>query len=162
MSGYDEWEVLGRNPRFLQGPETAAADRAALAAFVANPRQDRQVTMIRNYRKSGEAFDDLLFLHRLRGPDGQPAMLMGVQFDVSTLPAAWQPTRRPEEINAILRQTGDVSRLNGHRALVSTQAVTRSLASMAAAALFLSEGDGFRTALEPPGPTAATGAECGP
>jgi len=54
MTGYEEDEIIGRNPRVLQGPET---DRAPLDRIRAALREERPVReeMI-NYRKDGTAY----------------------------------------------------------------------------------------------------------
>jgi diguanylate cyclase (GGDEF)-like protein/PAS domain S-box-containing protein len=51
LTGYTREEAVGRNPRFLQGPETNQATRVALREAIAAGRQTH--AEILNYRKSG-------------------------------------------------------------------------------------------------------------
>jgi PAS domain S-box-containing protein len=68
MTGYKAKEVLGRDPRFLQGPDTSMAARKRLArALRAGVRC--QVVLL-NYRKSGEPYRCAIDLHPIAGPDG--------------------------------------------------------------------------------------------
>ncbi|MFD1913010.1 PAS domain-containing protein [Halodurantibacterium flavum] len=88
LTGYGASEMIGKNCRFLQRPgenEQACADvRGAMESF-------REVQVVfRNYRKNGEQFDNLLFLHPIDGPNGARYML-GSQFElVPQRPGAMQ------------------------------------------------------------------------
>lgn len=53
-TGYTAEEVVGRNPRFLQGPETDPAEVARIAEAIT--AAERIETTLRNYRKDGRAF----------------------------------------------------------------------------------------------------------
>ena len=69
ITGYAPSEVLGRNCRFLQGPET---DPAAVAEIREAVRQGREcAVVIRNHRKDGTAFLELAA--RVAGLRGRPA-----------------------------------------------------------------------------------------
>ncbi|SNS32422.1 PAS domain S-box-containing protein [[Luteovulum] sphaeroides subsp. megalophilum] len=80
MTGYTEGRILGFNCRFLQREgenEQARADiREALSKG-----QETQV-VLRNYRSSGERFDNLLFLHPVGGSIGHPDYFLGSQFEL--------------------------------------------------------------------------------
>jgi PAS domain S-box-containing protein len=54
MTGYCANEVLGRNPRMLQGEKTSVAARKALARALRSA-QPHKTTLV-NYRKNGEAY----------------------------------------------------------------------------------------------------------
>ena len=80
LTGYSEASCLGRNCRFLQGPEACgeavARIRAAVGARSAvNVRLD-------NRRENGRRLKNHLFLDRLTCPNGS-VLLMACQFDVS-------------------------------------------------------------------------------
>lgn len=81
LTGYDEDEVLGRNCRFLQGPET---DRAAVER-VREIIAGREVSTVEllNYRKDGSSFLNALQLGPIYGADGELAYYFGSQFDVT-------------------------------------------------------------------------------
>ncbi len=81
LTGYSAAEALGRNCKFLQGPDsdpqTVAAIRAGLSAA-------RSFTVeILNYRKSGAPFWNRLSVTPVRGIDGKISHLIGIQSDVS-------------------------------------------------------------------------------
>lgn len=80
-SGYARHEVVGRNCRFLQGPETdpKALDRMR-RAITAGQALDIEVL---NYRKDGEPFWNSLSLAPVRDTDGRTCAFIGVQRDVT-------------------------------------------------------------------------------
>jgi PAS domain S-box-containing protein len=77
QTGYAPEEALGRNCRFLQGPETdpkaVEAIRAALAA------QTTFTIDIVNYRKTGEPFVNRLRIRPLFDEDGKLLYFVGAQ-----------------------------------------------------------------------------------
>ncbi len=81
ITGYPAEEVLGRNCRFLQGrdtdPKAVARVRRAIAA--AKPVS---VEML-NYRRDGTRFWNELRITPVPGPDGRPALFLGIQHDVT-------------------------------------------------------------------------------
>ncbi|MEQ5801271.1 EAL domain-containing protein [Halomonas sp. H10-9-1] len=81
ISGYAAHEALGRNCRFLQGPETDAAELAQLSQAL---RQRREVrTLLRNRRRSGELFWNRLSISPMRDARGRCTHFIGVQEDVT-------------------------------------------------------------------------------
>jgi len=82
MTGYDEGEVLGRNCRFLQGPDT---DPTAVETLSAGLRERRpaQVTLL-NYRKDGAAFWNEVTISPVFDGLGRLTHFVGVQADVTT------------------------------------------------------------------------------
>ncbi len=81
MTGYCASEVLGRNCRFLQGPDT---DRTIVANIRDALREGRalQVT-IKNYRKDGTPFWNKLSLSPLRDDSGNLTHFVGTGTDLS-------------------------------------------------------------------------------
>lgn len=81
LTGYRRDEIIGRNCRFLQGPDTApevvARIRAALKSGAGFKGE------ILNYRKSGEPFWNLLKITPLRDASGCITHFAGVQTDIS-------------------------------------------------------------------------------
>ncbi|HEX7118074.1 MAG TPA: PAS domain S-box protein [Longimicrobiales bacterium] len=86
MTGYDAAEVMGRNLRLLQGPDTdpVAVDeiRQAVAA-----RRPCEVVLL-NYRKDGTAFWNQLTISPVHNEDGTLVHFIGLQTDVSDRIAA--------------------------------------------------------------------------
>lgn len=81
LTEYTREEILGRNCRFLQGPDTdrAVVDqiRDAIAA-----RRDITVQLL-NYTKSGKPFWNLFHLQAMRDHNGELQYFIGVQLDGS-------------------------------------------------------------------------------
>ncbi len=81
LTGYRFDEVLGRNCRFLQGPETdpMAVDRIRKGIETG---EDTTVVLL-NYRKDGTTFWNQFFVAALRDGDGNIVNYLGVQCKVS-------------------------------------------------------------------------------
>ncbi len=81
LSGYPREEIVGRNCRFLQGPET---DPATIARIRAAVRAAKSIEIdIRNHRKDGEPFWNRLLLAPVRDAAGQLAFFFASQVDVT-------------------------------------------------------------------------------
>jgi PAS domain S-box-containing protein len=81
LTGYARQEVLGRNPRFLQGPDT---DPAAVEVLRAALRDGQEVGVeLLNYRKDGSTFWNGMFLSPVRSPEGDIAYWFGSQLDIT-------------------------------------------------------------------------------
>jgi PAS domain S-box-containing protein len=77
MVGYSPEEVLGRNCRFLQGPET---DPIAIDMISRGLRSMKDVHVcILNYRKDGSKFYNRLVIAPLRKSNGELSRFIGVQ-----------------------------------------------------------------------------------
>lgn len=83
-TGYAQDEVLGRNPRFLQGPDT---DPEATAKVGKALRAGRScVVQLTNYRKNGEAWTNRLSISPIHITDRKrPDYYVGIQSDVTGL-----------------------------------------------------------------------------
>ena len=80
-TGFREEEVLGRNCRFLQGPDTDADTIASIRAALARGDQFRGEVL--NYRKDGSSFWNLLTITPLRDADDRVGHFVSVQQDVT-------------------------------------------------------------------------------
>ena len=81
LTGYSSEEVLGRNCRFLQGPET---DKAAIAKIRNALHKDEGITLeLLNYRKDGSAFWNELRICPVHDEQGQLLYHFASQYDVS-------------------------------------------------------------------------------
>jgi PAS domain S-box-containing protein len=95
LTGYAAEDALGRNCRFLQGPETdpdaVAAMREAIAA-------DEPVTVeLRNYRQDGTEFWNRVTVAPIRDDTGAVTHYVGFQSDVTDRKEAQQMLRRFRE-----------------------------------------------------------------
>jgi PAS domain S-box-containing protein len=99
VTGYAAEEVLGRNCRFLQGPDR---DQPAVDALRDAVREGRAVAVtLRNYRKDGTLFWNELRIAPVRDAHGAVTHFVGVQNDV---------TPRVEAEQALVRRTADLER----------------------------------------------------
>lgn len=107
LTGYEPAEVLGRNCRLLQGPdtdpETVAAIRHAVAAG------ERIDTRILNYRKDGTAFVNGLLLAPIRGGGGAVTAYIGFQSDVTEDARREEAERQRQRIEVMGRMMGGVA-----------------------------------------------------
>jgi PAS domain S-box-containing protein len=104
LTGYEREEIIGRNCRFLQGPdtdpETVLAIRRAIEAG-----EDIQIDIL-NYRKDGSTFWNALFLSPVRGHDGEIQFFFASQLDLS---------ERIEAHRQVVDQKAEVDRLVAER-----------------------------------------------
>lgn len=87
LTGYTADEVVGRNCRFLQGPDTARSDVDRLHQALARDDDQIQVELL-NYRKDGSSFWNQLAVSAVRNADGQLLYHFASQNDVSARRAA--------------------------------------------------------------------------
>ncbi len=81
LTGYARDEVVGRNCRFLQGPDT---DQATIESIREAVRHERKLEIdLRNYRKNGEPFWNRLFMAPVRDSAGKLAYFVASQVDVT-------------------------------------------------------------------------------
>nr|AML77928.1 putative LOV domain-containing protein [Pinguicula agnata] len=81
LTEYSREEILGRNCRFLQGPETDRATVKKIREAIDN-QTDVTVQLI-NYTKSGKKFWNLFHLQPMRDQKGEVQYFIGVQLDGS-------------------------------------------------------------------------------
>uniref|UniRef100_A0A1D1ZNT7 non-specific serine/threonine protein kinase n=1 Tax=Auxenochlorella protothecoides TaxID=3075 RepID=A0A1D1ZNT7_AUXPR len=99
LSGYSRGEVLGRNCRFLQGPDT---DRGQVAELKAALREGRECSVrLLNYRKDGSPFWNMLTVAPIRDMAGRARFLVGVQVDVTAHPEAERAADGPAAADAV-------------------------------------------------------------
>jgi PAS domain S-box-containing protein len=81
MTGYPLDEVLGRNCRFLQGPDT---DRAEIARLRRAVEEEDPVTVeVVNHRRDGTPFVNEVHVAPVRDAEGRVVRFVGVQIDVT-------------------------------------------------------------------------------
>lgn len=79
MTGYTQEEVIGRNCRFLQGPETAKEDVQKMKEAIADEK--KVLLTLQNYRKDGSPFWNRLAIEPVR-IDGK-LYFIGTQTDIT-------------------------------------------------------------------------------
>jgi PAS domain S-box-containing protein len=107
MTGYAADEVVGRNCRFLQGPETDPATVAELRQAIADRREF--TTEILNYRKDGSSFWNALFVSPVVNPDGEIVYFFASQLDVSRRRDAEEALGQAQKMEALGQLTGGIA-----------------------------------------------------
>jgi PAS domain S-box-containing protein len=81
LSGYSDAEIIGRNCRFLQGPETSPETIDRVRSAVANG--ESLTVELLNYRKDGSKFWNKLLISPIRDKDGRVIYFFASQVDVT-------------------------------------------------------------------------------
>ena len=81
LTGYPKSEVIGRNCRFLQGPETDPESIQSIRAAVSAGKAIR-ISLL-NYRKTGEEFWNELIVTPVKDEQGKLLNFVGVQLDMT-------------------------------------------------------------------------------
>jgi len=95
VTGYSAAAVLGKNCRFLQGPDTDPAVVTEIRAAVADGREC--IVEILNYRRDGSTFWNRLSITPVRDGHGEVTHYIGVQSDVTARREAEHGLRRANE-----------------------------------------------------------------
>ena len=134
LTGYARGEVIGRNCRFLQGPETDPETVAELQEAVRAGR-DLSVEIV-NYRKDGSRFWNNLFLSPVRNDAGEIVYFFGSTVDVTERRAAEQAERenlksdihvRARELELALEQKTSLLHEVDHRVKNNLQLISSLL-----------------------------------
>ncbi|PYZ99171.1 biphenyl 2,3-dioxygenase [Alteribacter lacisalsi] len=81
MTGYMKEEIIGRNCRFLQGPDTEVEKVNEIRHSI---REKKAVSVtIKNYRKNGEVFWNELHIDPVRDAENDKWYFIGIQKDVT-------------------------------------------------------------------------------
>lgn len=121
MSGYQATEVLGRNPRFLQGPDPSPSIqhlRDPLRRAIENECSCDVV--IQNFRKDGTPYWVELTVAPLRDAAGDVTHYIGIQTDITAI----------KQTQHALKEVYDKTLIGVVHAFVKTLAVTSPVAYM--------------------------------
>ena len=92
LTGYSREDVLGRNCRFLAGPETEQEGSAVLSRAIRERRP--ALTELLNYRRDGSSFRNAVMIAPIFGDGGELDYFIGSQMDVTGKPAPAIDRRR--------------------------------------------------------------------
>lgn len=107
LTGYASDEVVGRNCRFLQGPDTDPETKARLRQAL---RAEEPCTVeILNYRKDGSPFWNELSISPVRDPSGRLTHYVGVQSDVSGRRRLEQQFQHVQKMEAVGQLAGGIA-----------------------------------------------------
>lgn len=98
LTGYSREDVIGRNCRFLQRDGENDEARTEIRRLLVEGREG--VARLVNYRRTGERFEVLLFLHPIFDRAREIRYILGSQYDVTTL--------RNTKSTSHLSQLGDI------------------------------------------------------
>ncbi|WP_132249509.1 hybrid sensor histidine kinase/response regulator [Methylobacterium segetis] len=107
MTGYGRHELLGRNCRFLQGPETDPDTIDEIRAAVAERREF--ATEILNYRRDGSTFWNALFVSPIYDAGGELTYFFSSQLDVSRRRDAEDALGQAQKMEALGQLTGGIA-----------------------------------------------------
>jgi len=107
MTGYEREELVGRNCRFLQGPDTDPDAIAEIREAIAETRE--AATEVLNYRKDGSTFWNALFVSPVFDDDGTLVYFFGSQLDVSRRRDAEDSLRQAQKMEALGQLTGGIA-----------------------------------------------------
>ncbi|GMJ08926.1 NONPHOTOTROPIC HYPOCOTYL 1, phototropin 1, ROOT PHOTOTROPISM 1 [Hibiscus trionum] len=108
LTEYSREEILGRNCRFLQGPETDPATVRKIREAIDN--QTEVTVQLINYTKSGKKFWNLFHLQPMRDQKGEVQYFIGVQLDGSAKVDPLQnsiPDTAAQEGEQLVKQTAE-------------------------------------------------------
>lgn len=133
MTGYPRSEILGRNCRFLQGELRDQPGLRILRNAIA--RGTDCTTVLTNFRRNGEPFENRIKLRTLRSHDGALSYIIGIQLDVTkehlALESLARQKRRYESM--IETQSGYIWLMNAEGELIDVPEKWLALAGLSSA-----------------------------
>ena len=138
ITGYSYEESVGRNCRFLQGPNTDPAALAAIRTALA-AREPITITLL-NHRRDGTAFWNQVAISPVFDGDGELVSFVGVQTDVTERvrveaerEAAFAAERTARQEAELARAVAEQARSDAERAQREAEGAQARLALMAEA-----------------------------
>ncbi len=107
LTGYEEAEVLGRNCRFLQGPQT---DREAVRQLAEAVRAEQPVSLeLLNYKRDGTPFWNAVFIGPVTNPEGELLYFFASQLDVTRRRESEDSYRQAQKMEAVGQLTAGLA-----------------------------------------------------
>ena len=107
LTGYTEDEVMGRNCRFLQGPQT---DRRTVEEVRKAIHEERAVAVdILNYKKDGKPFWNALFIGPIFDQDGKLLYFFASQMDITERRTSQETSLQAQKMEAIGQLTAGMA-----------------------------------------------------
>nr|AML77526.1 putative LOV domain-containing protein [Pellia neesiana] len=103
MTGYAGYEAVGRNCRFLQGPDTDEADVARIRNAVC--RGDIFTGSVLNYKKDGTPFVNLLTMSPIKDDKGRVIKYIGMQAEQNSRDRLMQVASKLQQQKASRHET---------------------------------------------------------
>ena len=104
---YEEDEILGRNCRFLQGPDS---DRDTVADIAAAICEERAISVdLLNYKRDGTPFWNSIFLAPVHDHDGTLIYFFASQLDISRRYTSEQAFRQAQKMESIGQLTAGLA-----------------------------------------------------
>jgi PAS domain S-box-containing protein len=101
LTGYPVEEIVGRNCRFLAGPDTEQAGSIALREAIRSARP--VLAELLNYRRDGSSFRNAVMIAPVFGPDGELLYFIGSQMEVSAGEGLSSAARRQASTERVRR-----------------------------------------------------------
>ena len=99
LTGYEEKDVIGRNCRLLQGPDT---DRGTVAEVRKALEEQRAVSVdLLNYKANGEPFWNALFIGPIFDQDGKLLYFFASQMDITERRSMLESNLQAQKMEAI-------------------------------------------------------------
>lgn len=152
LTGYTQDEVLGRNCRFLRGPDTEPELTDELRRAV----QENRTTLvdILNYRKDGTPFRNAVMLAPIFDPDGTLRYILGSQYPVSAANASSSSREAIDRLSArqrdvLIRMTaGRMNKQIAYELQISERTVKMHRAALLKALGCRTAAEAIRAAVE--------------
>jgi len=108
LTGYSRDEVMGRNCRFLAGPETEQKGSATIAKALSEDRPT--LTELLNYKKDGSTFRNAVMIAPVFDDAGKVIYYIGSQMDVTgdAAPAVDRRRRASDQVKSLTTRQREV------------------------------------------------------